>query len=66
MNHNYVGICHYSTLVYSSVRQVVLQLILRAMNIRTDDIVEAIHHDSGSSTSNGDHSGQEGRITMAT
>ena len=58
MNHNYVGTEHILLGLFSDGGGVAVG-ILRAMNIRTDDIVEAIRHILGSST-NGDHSGQEG------
>lgn len=58
MNHNYVGTEHILLGLLSDGGCVAVG-ILRAMNIRTDDIVEAIRHILGSST-NGDHSGQEG------
>ena len=58
MNHNYVGTEHILLGLLSDGDGVAVG-ILRAMNIRTDDIVEAIRHILGSST-NGDHSGQEG------
>lgn len=58
MNHNYVGTEHILLGLLSDGGGVAVG-ILRAMNIRTDDIVEAIRHILGSS-SNGDHSGQEG------
>ena len=58
MNHNYVGTEHILLGLLSDGGGVAVG-ILRAMNIRTDDIVEAIRHILGSSTS-GDHSGQEG------
>jgi len=58
MNHNYVGTEHILLGLLSDGGGVAVGL-LRAMNIRTDDIVEAIRHILGSST-NGDHSGQEG------
>ena len=58
MNHNYVGTEHILLGLLSDGGGVAVG-ILRAMNIRTDDIVEAIHHILGSST-NGNHSGQEG------
>ena len=58
MNHNYVGTEHVLLGLLSDGGGVAVG-ILRAMNIRTDDIVEAIRHILGSST-NGDHSGQEG------
>lgn len=58
MNHNYVGTEHILLGLLSDGGGVAVG-ILRAMNIRTDDIVKAIRHILGSST-NGDHSGQEG------
>ena len=58
MNHNYVGTEHILLGLLSDGGGVAVE-ILRAMNIRTDDIVEAIRHILGSST-NGNHSGQEG------
>ena len=58
MNHNYVGTEHILLGLLSDGGGVAVG-VLRAMNIRTDDIVEAIRHILGSST-NGDHSGQEG------
>ena len=58
MNHNYVGTEHILLGLLSDGGGVAVG-ILRAMNIRTDDIVEAIRHILGSST-NGDYSGQEG------
>ena len=58
MNHNYVGTEHILLGLLSDGGGVAVG-ILRVMNIRTDDIVEAIRHILGSST-NGDHSGQEG------
>lgn len=58
MNHNYVGTEHILLGLLSDGGGVAVG-ILRAMNIRTDDIVEAIRHILGSST-NGDHSGQDG------
>ena len=58
MNHNYVGTEHILLGLFSDGGGVAVG-ILRGMNIRTDDIVEAIRHILGSST-NGDHSGQEG------
>lgn len=57
MNHNYVGTEHILLGLLSDGGGVAVG-ILRAMNIRTDDIVEAIRHILGSST-NGDHSGQD-------
>ena len=58
MNHNYVGTEHILLGLLSDGSGVAVG-ILRAMNIRSNDIVEAIRHILGSST-NGDHSGQEG------
>lgn len=58
MNHNYVGTEHILLGLLSDGSSVAVG-ILRAMNIRSNDIVEAIRHILGSST-NGDHSGQEG------
>ncbi|MDU0852535.1 MAG: ATP-dependent Clp protease ATP-binding subunit [Veillonella sp.] len=58
MNHNYIGTEHILLGLLSDGGGVAVG-ILRAMNIRTDDIVEAIRHILGSST-NGNHSGQEG------
>lgn len=58
MNHNYVGTEHILLGLLSDGGGVAVR-ILRAMNIRSNDIVEAIRHILGSST-NGDHSGQEG------
>ena len=58
MNHNYVGTEHILLGLLSDGGGVAVG-ILRAMNIRTDDIVEAIRHILGFST-NGNHSGQEG------
>ena len=58
MNHNYVGTEHILLGLLSDGGGVAVG-ILRAMNIRTDDIVEAIRHILGSST-NGNYSGQEG------
>ena len=58
MNHNYVGTEHILLGLLSDGGGVAVG-ILRAMNIRTDDIVEAIRHILGSNT-NGDNSGQEG------
>ena len=58
MNHNYVGTEHILLGLLSDGGGVAVG-ILRAMNIRSNDIVEAIRHILGSS-SNGDHSGQEG------
>lgn len=58
MNHNYVGTEHILLGLLSDGGGVAVS-ILRAMNIRSNDIVEAIRHILGSST-NGDHSGQEG------
>ena len=58
MNHNYVGTEHILLGLLSDGGGVAVG-ILRAMNIRTDDIVEAIRHILGSNT-NGDDIGQEG------
>ena len=58
MNHNYVGTEHILLGLLSDGGGVAVG-ILRAMNIRTDDIVEAIRHFLGSNT-NGDDNGQEG------
>ena len=58
MNHNYVGTEHILLGLLSGGGGVAVG-ILRAMNIRTDDIVEAIRHILGSNT-NGDDNGQEG------
>lgn len=58
MNHNYVGTEHILLGLLSDGGGVAVG-ILRAMNIRSNDIVEAIRHILGSST-NGDCSGQEG------
>ena len=58
MNHNYVGTEHILLGLLSDGGGVAVG-ILRAMNIRSNDIVEAIRHILGSST-NGNHSGQEG------
>ena len=58
MNHNYVGTEHILLGLLSDGGGVAVG-ILRSMNIRSNDIVEAIRHILGSST-NGDHSGQEG------
>ena len=58
MNHNYVGTEHILLGLLSDGGGVAVG-ILRAMNIRTDDIVEAIRHILGSNT-NGDDNGQEG------
>lgn len=58
MNHNYVGTEHILLGLLSDGGGVAVG-ILRAMNIRSNDIVEAIRHILGSST-NGDRSGQEG------
>ena len=58
MNHNYVGTEHILLGLLSDGGGVAVG-ILRAMNIRTDDIVEAIRHILGSS-SNGDDARQEG------
>ena len=57
MKHNYVGTEHILLGLLSDGGGVAVG-ILRAMNIRTDDIVEAIRHILGSST-NDDHSGQD-------
>lgn len=57
MNHNYVGTEHILLGLLSDGGGVAVG-ILRAMNIRTDDIVEAIRHILGSNT-NGDDNGQE-------
>ncbi len=57
MKHNYVGTEHILLGLLSDGGGVAVG-ILRVMNIRTDDIVEAIRHILGSST-NGDHSGQD-------
>ena len=59
MNHNYVGTEHILLGLLSDGGGVAVG-ILRAMNIRTDDIVEAIRHILGSSTNGNNHSGQEG------
>ena len=59
MNHNYVGTEHILLGLLSDGGGVAVG-ILRAMNIRTDDIVESIRHILGSNA-NGDHSGQEGQ-----
>lgn len=59
MNHNYVGTEHILLGLISDGGGVAVG-ILRAMNIRTDDIVESIRHILGSNA-NGDHSGQEGQ-----
>ena len=58
MNHNYVGTEHILLGLLSDGGGVAVG-ILRAMNIRTDDIVESIRHILGSS-SNGDDGRQEG------
>ena len=58
MNHNYVGTEHILLGLLSDGGGVAVG-ILRAMNIRTDDIVEAIRHILGSNR-NGDDNGQEG------
>ena len=58
MNHNYVGTEHILLGLLSDGGGVAVG-ILRAMNIRTDDIVAAIRHILGSS-SNGDDGRQEG------
>ncbi|WP_295286007.1 ATP-dependent Clp protease ATP-binding subunit [Veillonella sp.] len=58
MNHNYVGTEHILLGLLSDGSGVAVG-ILRAMNIRSNDIVEAIRHILGSST-NSDYSGQEG------
>ena len=58
MNHNYVGTEHILLGLLSDGGGVAVG-ILRAMNIRTDDIVEAIRHILGSST-NGNEGRQEG------
>lgn len=57
MKHNYVGTEHILLGLLSDGGGVAVG-ILRAINIRTDDIVEAIRHILGSST-NDDHSGQD-------
>jgi len=57
MNHNYVGTEHILLGLLSDGGGVAVG-ILRAMNIRTDDIVEAIRHILGSNT-NGADNGQE-------
>ena len=57
MKHNYVGTEHILLGLLSDGGGVAVG-ILRAMNIRTDDIVEAIRHILGSST-NDNHSGQD-------
>ena len=57
MKHNYVGTEHILLGLLSDGGGVAVG-ILRAMNIRTDDTVEAIRHILGSST-NDDHSGQD-------
>ena len=59
MNHNYVGTEHILLGLLSDGGGVAVG-ILRAMNIRTDDIVEAIRHILGSSTP-GDNGSQEGQ-----
>ena len=53
MNHNYVGTEHILLGLLSDGGGVAVG-ILRAMNIRTDDIVEAIRHILGSSTNDND------------
>ena len=58
MNHNYVGTEHILLGLLSDGSGVAVG-ILRAMNIRTDDIVEAIRHILGSNT-NGNDNGHEG------
>ena len=58
MNHNYVGTEHILLGLLSDGGGVAVG-ILRAMNIRTDDIVEAMRHILGSST-NGNDGRQEG------
>ena len=58
MNHNYVGTEHILLGLLSDGGGVAVG-ILRAMNIRTDDIVEAIRHILGSNT-NGNDNGHEG------
>ena len=58
MNHNYVGTEHILLGLLSDGGGVAVR-ILRAMNIRTDDIVEAIRHILGSNA-NGDDDRQEG------
>ena len=58
MNHNYVGTEHILLGLLSDGGGVAVG-ILRAMNIRTDDIVEVIRHILGSST-NGNDGRQEG------
>ena len=58
MNHNYVGTEHILLGLLSDGGGVAVG-ILRAMNIRTDDIVEEIRHILGSNT-NGNDNGQEG------
>ena len=58
MNHNYVGTEHILLGLLSDGGGVAVG-ILRAMNIRIDDIVESIRHILGSST-NGDNGRQEG------
>lgn len=57
MNHNYVGTEHILLGLLSDGGGVAVG-ILRAMNIRSNDIVEAIRHILGSNT-NGDDNGQE-------
>ena len=58
MNHNYVGTEHILLGLLSDGGGVAVG-ILRAMNIRNNDIVEAIRHILGSNT-NGDDNGHEG------
>ena len=58
MNHNYVGTEHILLGLLSD-GSGVAAAILQSMDVRTNDIVDAIRHILGSS-SNGDHSGQEG------
>ena len=58
MNHNYVGTEHILLGLLSDGGGVAVG-ILRAMNIRSNNIVEAIRHILGSNT-NGDDNGQEG------
>ena len=58
MNHNYVGTEHILLGLLSDGGGVAVG-ILRAMNIRSNDIVEAIRHILGSNT-NGNDNGQEG------
>lgn len=58
MNHNYVGTEHILLGLLSDGGGVAVG-ILRAMNIRSNDIVEAIRHILGSNT-NGDDNGHEG------